>query len=370
MATRNKNNLSQQISGPPVNRATTHRAKTPPFVVPNLCQTSALLILVLVSECCVLAWVLANQSFSWATLGLYSIAVQWIALTSAACLCALRPYLSLLSLRLGWLLCFLVIEGVGLLVVWGGPLLLQQGSISAGNLLQSGLAIAIIAAMILRFFQLLQQSIDHNQAELAARMEVLQARIKPHFLFNSLGTIAELIVSRPHDAELAVENLSALFRANLKEASSFCTLEQEIELVKGYLALEQWRLGERLKLHWEISAADMSWPVPVLCLQPLAENAVLYGAAAQTEGGTVTIKVLQTPRVTTLVVENSIGQLPLRQGHGIGLDNIQKRLLGLYGPNARCRIEKTATDYRVILTLPKTSPHNALAERSNERTDR
>jgi len=251
-------------------------------------------------------------------------------------------------------MCFLSIELIGISVVIIGYSFVRPHQLTVSGLIQASLSIAIIAAMVLRYFQLLQVVIDQNQAEISSRMDALQARIKPHFLFNSLNTIAELIASRPEAAETAVENLSSLFRANLKEKSSFCPLVTEIDLVKGYLELEQWRLGDRLRVEWRESIHDAQWPVPVLCLQPLVENAVVHGVASRTEGGDIIISALQTPRVTTLTVENGIGVgTGNHKGHGVGLDNVQRRLRVLYGNEARCRVEKTDDRYKVTVTLPK-----------------
>jgi len=326
------------------------------FDIPNLCQTTTLLFLILVSELLVLAWELAGQSFSWGRFGFRSIAIQWIVLLSAATLCRMRLYLPRFSLNVGWFLCFAIIQVIGVVVIVGGKLTVDPASLSAWGVIQQCLAVAIISAMVLRFFQLQQLVIDQSQAEVSSRMDALQARIKPHFLFNSLNTIAELVVSRPVEAEQAVENLSSLFRANLKETSSFCALEQEIILVKGYLELEQWRLGSRLRVIWNESIHDPQWPVPVLCLQPIVENAVVHGVASQADGGTITISVLQTPRVTTLTIENAIGLTSdNHSGHGVGLNNVQRRLQVLYGERARCRIERTARLYKVVITLPKST---------------
>ncbi|EAR11017.1 sensor histidine kinase [Reinekea blandensis] len=326
------------------------------FVIPNLCQTVPLLLLILVSELCVLVWTLTELPFSWAQLGLRSITVQWIVLLSAAALCQLRPLLSRFSLRTGWLLCFVVILVTGLTVIGLGYWLVRPQAFSVGHFFRLGLAVSILAAMVLRYFQILQQVIENNQAEVSSRLDALQARIKPHFLFNSLNTISELIATRPQAAEDAVENLSTLFRANLRQTSSFCALQQEIDLVKGYLELEQWRLGERLSVDWQESLDDPSAAVPVLCLQPLVENAIVHGIAPQPSGGCIRVSVLQSPRVTTLMVENPIDPTrPGHTGHGVGLDNVRHRLSVLYGDAARCQVEQSDRLYKVTVVLPRSS---------------
>ncbi len=324
------------------------------FEIPDLCQTSSLLFLVLVSELLVLAWNLSDQSFQWSTFGISSLAMQWVVLLSAGGLCRLRPYLARWSLKKGWLLCFVLVQVIVVVVLLVVKFAFEPWAISRWGMFQQFLATSIVTAMVLRFFQLQQQVIDHSQAEVNSKMDALQARIKPHFLFNSLNTIAELVASRPEAAEKAVENLSSLFRANLKEKSSFCALQQEVSLVKGYLELEQWRLGGRLQVEWQESVHDRYWPVPILCLQPLVENAVVHGVASEPEGGLIKISVLQTPRITTLTVENTIGPAKdTHAGHGVGVDNVKRRLNVLYGEQARCRVERTDKYYKVTVTLPK-----------------
>ncbi len=329
--------------------------ESPSFVIPDLCQTTSLLLLILISELSVLAWTLLDYSFSWMLFALRSLLVQWIVLLCAAALCRLRPYLCRCTIRQGWLLCFAVIMTINIVLILSSYRAVFGIWIPLSRFAQQLFAIVIITAMVLRYFQLQQLLLDQHQAELSARMNALQARIKPHFLFNSLNTIAQLIATRPAEAETAVENLASLFRANLKETTTFCPLRQELNLVKGYLALEQWRFGERLKLDWQESLHDDSCPVPVLCLQPLVENAVVHGVASTLKGGKLIVRILQTPRITTLSVENDlVSGKTEHEGHGVGLTNVQHRLQVLYGDRARCRIEKTAASYKVIVTIPMT----------------
>lgn len=325
------------------------------FELPNLCATSPLLFLILFAELCVLVWQLAEGSFSWATFGLRSGAVLWMVVLSAAVLCALRPRLRTLNFRLGWTLCFLAILCTSLLVLFVSRHWLLGLPFSLGDALPQTLAIAIVAAMGLRFVQLQQTMLSHNRAEMHARMDALQARIRPHFLFNSLNTVAALIETKPKDAEVAVENLARLFRANLQVTSSFVPLQEELTLVRGYLALERWRLAERLQVKWQVSVHDERWPVPVLCLQPLVENAVVHGISPSEAGGQIDIAILQTPRLTTMSVSNPVtGSLPTHEGHGVGLENVRKRLRVLYGEAARLTVDKSHTTYKVTVSLPKT----------------
>jgi len=328
------------------------------FSIPDLCKPQTLFYILLLSELSIMVWELADGGFQWKTLGLKNLSILWIVLTSVAVLCRVRPYLDRFSVGHGWLICFSVIVIMGVLVIGIGQFLLSPIDIHPRGLFQQSLALALISAMVLRLFQLQQQVIEQSQAELSSQMEALQARIKPHFLFNSLNTIAELIATQPEEAEKAVENLSTLFRANLKQATGTCSLADELTLVKGYLELEQWRLGKRLNLIWNESIADDKWFVPILSLQPLVENAVLHGVAASESGGDVRISVLQTPKIITFTIENTlrVGS-QAHSGHGIGTENIKRRLQVLYGDLARYRVESTSKHYKVTVTIPKSREH-------------
>src|SRR5690606_24706291 len=124
-----------------------------------------------------------------------------------------------------------------------------------------------------RYLYLQQQLNRQQQAELKARLDALQARMHPHFLFNSMNIIASLIATAPDKAEQAVEDLAELFRASLASADTEVSLGHELELCRRYLALESLRLGERLRVHWQDEGVSPQLPIPLLTLQPLLENA-------------------------------------------------------------------------------------------------
>src|SRR5690606_15741716 len=127
---------------------------------------------------------------------------------------------------------------------------------------------------------LTQQLRLRQKAELEARIQALQSRIRPHFLFNSMNSIASLIGIDPQAAEAAVEDLSGLFRASLGQSSAEVSLDDEFELCRRYLRMEQLRLGERLRVRWDVDAVPTTLPIPALSLQPLLENAIYHGIQA------------------------------------------------------------------------------------------
>lgn len=331
------------------------------MILPDLCAATSVFFLVLVSELLVLVWVLLQPSTDWVQLGYMSLSVQWVVLPAAAVLCRMRTWLARQSLWLGWLSAFLAVSLIGLLVSFAGDWLVQGNwrEVNGWRVLRHTLATAIIAAMLLRYFQLQQAVVDRSSAELAARIEALQNRIRPHFLFNSLNTIAELIVTRPAEAERAIEDLSQLFRASLKEAGTFWALEEELALVQGYLSLEQWRLGDRLRVVWRTPPPTLRWSVPVLILQPLVENAIVHGIAPRLKGGSLVIGCFQKGQRLVIDIENPLPD-PLMQesderahsGNQIALGNIRHRLATLYGEGAKLYTAREDRAFRVRLTLP------------------
>src|SRR5690606_608759 len=196
------------------------RARLDGFFVPDLCEPEALLSLVLLAELLVLVLVLAEpmlHGFDWVRLALASLFVQWCVLLSAAVLCRLRAWLARLRPALAGPLCCLIVVVLTLGCTWvteyfelGWP-----PSPEARLYLRHALISLIMSALLLRYFYLQSQWRRQQQAELQARIESLQARIRPHFLFNSLNSIASLVVSDPFKAEQAVLDLADLFRASL-----------------------------------------------------------------------------------------------------------------------------------------------------------
>jgi two-component system sensor histidine kinase AlgZ len=195
-----------------------------------------------------------------------------------------------------------------------------------------------------------------RQESLAAQLQALQARIQPHFLFNSLNTVASLIPEDPQRAEAVVERLADLFRYTL-DASKRPTvpLEEELAAVAGFLELESLRYGDRLKaaLHADPGAGDV--PVPPLVLQPLVENAVVHGIAPRREGGRLEVCVERRADALVLRVEDDgpgPGGSP-RRGAGTALADLRQRLALLYGDRASLEVGAAALGgFRVEIALP------------------
>jgi two-component system sensor histidine kinase AlgZ len=212
----------------------------------------------------------------------------------------------------------------------------------------------LIAAAALRYFYVAARWRNGVAAQARAQFEALQARIRPHFLFNSMNTIASLIRTRPQDAERAVEDLSDLFRAATREDDSPAMLADELDLVQRYLAIEQLRLGERLRTRLELGQSP-EVEMPALLLQPLVENAILHGIAELPQGGELRIATRVEGNQLRIEIGNPRpGTARRHKGTGTALDNVRRRLHLHYGERARMEVNASEDYYSVQLRLPLT----------------
>ena len=192
------------------------------------------------------------------------------------------------------------------------------------------------------------------EAQARTEVEALTARIRPHFLFNSLNAVLSLIRARPQQAEAALESLSDLFRAAMRDPGEMISLADEIALGKQYFELERLRLGERLTVDWQIGAVSMSLPIPPLMLQPLLENAVYHGIEPSPEGGTVRITIEQGGDELRIAIANpNASQSQHAAGNHIAVANIRERLALYYDLEARLEIDVSEQFYEVRIILPR-----------------
>jgi len=217
---------------------------------------------------------------------------------------------------------------------------------------------SIVGLIVLRYIYLSYhwRLVSHNEAEF--RVQALQARIHPHFFFNSMNTIASLTRIDPALAETAVENLSALFRATLANANNLVTLDEELTLCKQYLALESLRLGNRLQVNWTLDTLPKNALVPSLSIQPLLENAVHYGIQPLPEGGIVQITGLCDGKHIKIDIENPLPSIEQQtfqdkhKGNHIAIDNLKQRLHAHYGQAGRLELHDLGTSYQVSMCFP------------------
>ncbi|MEM0954061.1 MAG: histidine kinase [Pseudomonadota bacterium] len=332
------------------------------FFIPDLCATRPVLMMFILAELLVVVYALGASDlprFDWEALALSSLFVQWVVLLSAGLLCACRPLLTRLDLAVCVSLSFVLILLVALCSSLIAMMVLSpsvygrdmDGWWLARNLLVS----AVFGGIALRYFYLQQQLRSQEQAELRARIESLRARIRPHFLFNTMNSIASLIGSRPEEAEQVVEDLSELFRASLVENRDLSSLSEELHLCELYLRIEQLRLGERLRVRWDINAEARNCLLPPLLLQPLVENAVYHGVARLDDGGEVVVSAVYESESLRVAVLNPVpaAEQSVHEGHNMALDNIRQRLEAHYGAAASLRIDNSGTEFLVELVLPQ-----------------
>lgn len=190
----------------------------------------------------------------------------------------------------------------------------------------------------------------------SARLAALTARIRPHFLFNSLNAVLSLIRSDPRRAEAALENLSELYRELMRDPGDLVPLSREIALCRQYLELERLRLGERLAVQWTIDDVPMDLPVPPLMLQPLLENAVRHGIEASDEGGELAIGFRRDGERLRIDIANALPRpraVPANTaGNQMALDNIRQRLMLYYDIEATLLAGEENGRFVVTLLIP------------------
>lgn len=274
--------------------------------------------------------------------------VEPLLLATLGILAALRDLMRRFHYRVGQL----VVVEIATLLAIGQQLYWQSlGFPEAGSWLRVALLTAIVSGLMLFYFELRARAFSPAQAE--ARVAALNARIRPHFLFNSLNAVLSLIRARPQQAEAALESLSDLFRAAMRDPAEPVCLADEIALGQQYLELEKLRLGERLAVDWQIEGNFSEIPIPPLMLQPLLENAVYHGIEPAPEGGVVSIRIVRRGAQLTLRISNpTVSQAQHAAGNQMALANIRERLALYYDLEARLDIVSGADRYEVCITLP------------------
>ena len=320
------------------------RADDDGFFLPDFCQAPAVLAIVLIAALLGFVLALARWSASgefWIELARTTAFLLWAGLLCAAAWCRLRPWFARKPARIAiaWALGTMV-GVVALLSVavclFGRWWLLRFGAPSAifpnqwaGFVLPNVLIASIVGALALRYFYVSQQWRRSVELEARARIHALQARIRPHFLFNSMNTIAALTRTQPGRAEEAIEDLADLFRVSLSDARAQITLREELEVARIYQRIEQLRMGERLRVDWDVAAVPARAIVPSLLLQPLLENAIGHGIEPLPGGGTVTVRGWCEGDSVVFEVANPLpasGAGSSRKGNRMALDNVRERL--------------------------------------------
>lgn len=330
--------------------------------LPNFCAIRGVFAVVVISELLAIVLTLASLervSGFFAQLSTISLIVQWIGLGSAGLLCGLRSRLNSIGNWWAGIAAFLILIAmtlcVILLIFWIDVELdmSQQGAI---DLLLRALGISTIVGVLALHYLYLQHIWRcQEEAENSARLQALHSRIRPHFLFNSMNTIASLTRTDPKMAEEVVEDLADLFRASLGDAGVPSSLGRELSLARQYLSIEHCRLGERLKVVWALDELPEKAMIPPLILQPLLENAVYHGVEPSPSGGRITISGQYRRKRINLSIRNTLPeahQSSGRKGNRLALENIRARLAGIFDVEAGLTESIVDGEHQVRLVIP------------------
>ena len=301
---------------------------------------------------------------------------EWIALTSVvepyllaelAVLAMAAPRLVRVPYRIGVAFIALVTVAVGAAVHFVIERLLPGQS---GSLPRQVVFALAAAAALLYYFQLRIKALSPAIAE--ARLQALQARIRPHFLFNSINAILSLVRGEPQRAEAALEDMADLFRVLMRDNRELTPLSNEVLLCQQYLDLEKLRLGERLVVDWNVKSMPQDALVPPLVLQPLLENAVYHGIEPSSAPGIISINVFLSRGEVHAILKNPLPANGRRHlsGNKMALENVRERLALHFDAEAALESRVTKDGYEVHIRMPYRTVLPAAAAPSREATPR
>ncbi|PWK52790.1 sensor histidine kinase [Pleionea mediterranea] len=342
-------------------------------IIPDFCQLPRVFMLVLLSELLAILFTILTfnlQQSAWYLLGLHSVFVLWISLFSGAFFCLTRRWLNRCSIVTVTVLSTAAIALITLLSSLLALSLFFNTTITLSPeqmwfLIRNTTAAVLITLVWMRYLYLRQQVLNGIIAEGEARFRSLQAKIQPHFLFNTLNTIASLIAISPTKAENTLEHLATLLRSSLKPGDDLVSLQTELDLCRHYLEIEQQRLGDKLIIEWQIDVDPEAYTLPPFTLQPLVENAVYHGIQLLVDGGVVSIKAEQVAGkslssqasshaepLLRLEVSNPLPASRSKPGNQTAQSNIQQRLSIRYGSQAKMITHHNNDHYITELLIP------------------
>ena len=258
-------------------------------------------------------------------------------------------FVSLLLITVG------VYEGM-LLILHALEITAQRWPPNYMTLIRVVIIAALIIAMVLRYMFVYQRAQSRSESQQQDRLQALQSRIRPHFLFNSMNSVASLIRSDPDLAEKALQDLADVFRVLLADARKMVPITAEGELARQYLDIEKLRLGERLQVKWTASNVPRSALIPSLTLQPLLENAVYHGIEPRFAGGTVDIQLWSDGDELKIMICNPVPEVvdanKTRRGNRIAMENVRERLIRHFGGRTTLQNLEQQGKYYVKISMP------------------
>lgn len=333
--------------------------------LPDFCAAPVVINVAIIAEMLAIVITLVTRRISlslFEDLLLISLFVQWIALTSVAVVCQARPWLNRLprvrSLLMSYALLLLVtlaVSEAALWVLWGmGRLSTARPDWYAYFHIQNFTVSAVVNALALRYLVNKHELTQRTLSEARARIQALQSRIRPHFVFNALNIIASLTRNEPARAERAIEDMADLFRMMLSEDEMLVPVKKEVDVARKYVALETLRLDQRLHVDWEVGTFPRKAAMPVLTLQPLLENAIHHGIEPSPSGGTVGVRLWEDNDKIHIQVLNPCPPTKSKSAatESRTLANLRSRLQSHYGDAAALSAGEENGVFGVTVVLP------------------
>jgi two-component system sensor histidine kinase AlgZ len=321
-----------------------------PVLVFDACQIGVVLRAVLFVELAIAAVVMYDSQGVLDWMGRLSLAtgaalpavLVWLLVT-----CLVKRLLARLP---PWLHYGAAVVLGALAALYGCGLLALTGFVANPPWLASAFSGMLLSAVLV--WALVLRAKGRTPAHTAARLSELQSRIRPHFLFNTLNTAIALVRAEPARAETLLEDLSDLFRHALTDQGESVTLADEIALARRYLAIEQVRFGERLRVQWSLDAGADSARLPPLLLQPLVENAVRHGVEPSASGAELRISTQRRGSLVVIKVSNTLPAGPGPAGSGEALRNVRERLSLLHDVQGQFRSGSKDGMFQVRMEVP------------------
>lgn len=344
--------------------ATLNADSHPQAYLPDFCAAATILVIVLVAELVAIVLTLAahvTPGTFLTELAKMSMYMQWLALLGAALLCRSRPWLETFDSTHAFTIAFFMLVSLCILmaeITWqatsryGLSVIIDDSH--RGFVLRTFAVSSIVIALTMRYLYVASEWRRSIVLEAQSRISALQALIRPHFLFNSMNTIASLTRTDPKQAEEAVEDLADLLRANLGEPKQRTTLKEELEIAAIYQRIEKLRLGDRLSVRWDIADLPMRALIPSLTIQPLLENAIYHGIELLPDGGEVLVSGRRDGDNLRIEISNPVvpGKHGRKDGNNMAMSNIRQRYELAYDGRAAVTVDSGENEFRVLLTFP------------------
>lgn len=323
-------------------------------VLPDFCSGETTLRVFIVVMLLALVILLLTDPGPDPMVALFPIAmfITWVGFSSLLLLCLLQRWLR--HLPIVWQAVVPTVTPVinTAMVHWGAEQIFLADPDARLRVIAAAALLSLIA---MRYFYLVAAWKEEVRMVAAAREQALRARVRPHFLFNSMNSIASLCRTDPRRAEQITLDLADLFRSTFATGATH-SLREELELVRAYLGIEQTRFGDRLEVDWDVSPGDyLAIEVPTIVLQPLVENAVQHGIAPSARGGRIWLRTRTEAGSVVIEIGNTAGE-STGIGTQTGAEEACVRLRDCFGDRTGFEARREAGHYRVRITLPAT--HN------------